>query len=102
MPKSRTYTGGVADTSIQAYWEEKLSFRLGKQAAAVLDNLHIYGPGTRAELAARCDLKINVICGRVNELIAAGAAEEEGTKRDPTSGKNVKIVQIKGETCDVH
>lgn len=91
----------VAETSLQAYWSEKLGLRFGKQAVQVLDNLCVYGPGSRADLAQRTGLKINVVCGRVNELIASGAVVENGTKRDPSTGKHVKVVQVKGEQ-DVH
>lgn len=89
------YTGGVADTSIQAYWSERLSFRIGKQAAAVLDNLYLYGPGTRSELAKRCDLKINVICGRINELVQAGVVQNDTKVEDPDTHKQVWRVKIK-------
>jgi len=99
MNSNKEYTGGVKDTSIQAYWSEKLGFRLGKQAAAVLDNLNIYGPGTRADLAKRCDLKINVICGRVNELEKAGCIEVAHKVADPSTHKQVELLRVKGDTA---
>lgn len=89
----------VKDTSIQAFWSEKLGFRLGKQAALVLDNLNIYGPGTRTDLATRCDLKINVICGRVNELEKAGCIEVCDIVQDPTTRKKVELLRVKGDTA---
>lgn len=95
----KEYTGGVQDTSIQAYWSERLSFRIGKQAAAVLDSLHIYGPGTRSALATRTGLRINVICGRVSELIQAGAVETCGTELDQHTHKNVQLLRVKGDTA---
>lgn len=91
----------VKDTSIQAFWEEKLGFRLGKQAALVLDNLNIYGPGTRADLARRCDLKINVICGRVNELEKVGCIEVARKTTDQTTHKQVELLRVKGDTANV-
>ncbi len=94
---NKPYTGGASDTSIQAYWAERLSFRLGKQAAKVLDNLYIWGPGTRAELVKRTDLKINVICGRVNELIKAGCVEEFEKTTDPNTHKQVWNLRVKEE-----
>lgn len=94
-------TSGVKDTSIQAFWTEKLGFRLGKQAAAVLDNLNIYGPGTRADLVKRCNLKINVICGRVNELEKAGCIEVAGKTTDHTTNKQVELLRVKGDTANV-
>ena len=100
MHQSKDYTGGVQDTSIQAYWSERLNFRIGKQAAAVLDSLHIYGPGTRSNLVGRTGLKINVVCGRVNELIKAGAVETCGTELDPNTNKNVQLLRVKGDTAN--
>ena len=90
-----TYTGGVKDTSIQAFWEEKLSFRVGKQASRVLDELYVHGPGTHAELSTRCDLKVNVICGRVNELLKAGIVEEFEKVLDPSTHKLVWNLRVK-------
>lgn len=83
------------ETSVQAYWSERLSFRLGKQASAVLDNLYIDGPSTRAELVQRCNLKINVICGRVNELIQAGVVEEFEKVIDHNTHKQVWNLRFK-------
>ncbi len=94
-----TYTGGVRDTSIQAFWSEKLGFRIGKQAARVLDELNIHGPGTRADLSKRCDLKINVICGRVNQLMKAGFIEECGKVEDQSTHKQVYLLRVKGDTA---
>lgn len=101
MNPNKTYTGGVQDTSIQAYWAEKLGYRIGKQAALVLDNLNIYGPGTRAGLVVRCDMKINVVCGRVNELIQAGCIEVCGTELDTKTRKLVQLLRVKGDTANV-
>lgn len=101
MNPNKKYTGGVQDTSIQAYWAEKLGYRIGKQAALVLDNLNIYGPGTRAALATRCDLKINVICGRVNELLQAGCIETDGTELDVNTNKQVQVLRVKGDEANV-
>lgn len=35
------------------------------------------------------DMRINCVCGRVNELLAAGAVYEDGCKHDPLSGRSV-------------
>lgn len=91
----------VKDTSIQAFWSEKLGFRLGKQAALVLDNLNIFGPGTRADLVKRCGLQINVICGRVNELEQAGCIEVCNIVQDPITHKKVELLRVKGDTANV-
>lgn len=71
--------------------------RLGQKAAAVLDNVCVYGPGTRAELSVRCGMPINCICGRVNELVQIGALKEVGTTTDPTTLKQVKVLAVPWE-----
>lgn len=85
----------VAQTSLQAYWSERLAFRFSAKQAIILDNLYIDGPATRAQLEKRTKLKLCCVCGRVNELIAAGAVEEFGTVLDEESGKNVKNLRVK-------
>lgn len=40
-------------------------------------------------------MKINCVCGRVNELINSGLISEDGCKRDPLSGKNVNRLFVR-------
>lgn len=77
------------ETSLEAYWTERLAFRLGRQAAQVLDDLYVHGPATRAELSQRTGLKIQCICGRVNELVQAGVVEEFEKVQDTETNKQV-------------
>jgi chromosome segregation and condensation protein ScpB len=85
----------VAETSIKAYWEEKIGRRLGQQAAEVLDAVYVFGPCTRSELSRRTAIPINAICGRVRELLDAELLKESGSPtRDPVTGKLVKVLQV--------
>ena len=83
------------ETSIQAYWSERLSFRLTAKQAQVLDDLYINGPATRAQLEQRTKLKLCCVCGRVNELLKAGVIEEFEKVQDGTTHKNVWNLRVK-------
>jgi len=87
----------IKDTSLQAYWSERLGFRLGAQAARVLDDLHIHGAATRKELAESTGIPINAICGRVNELLKSGCVEEFNKTRDEDTNKLVWELRVKGD-----
>jgi hypothetical protein len=39
-------------------------------------------------------MKINCVCGRVNELIACGAVYEKGCKHDELSGRSVNRLYV--------
>jgi hypothetical protein len=83
------------ETSLQAYWSERLAFRLTAKQAQILDDLHINGPATRAQLEKRTQLKLCCVCGRVNELIKLGAIEEFKKVQDEITLKNVWNIRIK-------
>ena len=85
------------ETSLQAYWSERLAFRLTAKQAQVLDDLYINGPATRAQLEQRTKLKLCCVCGRVNELITMGAIEEFEKVKDDTTHKNVWNLRVKGD-----
>ena len=84
------------ETSIEAYWYGRTSKKFSKQAAQVLDDLNINGPATRVELARRTGFRLSAICGRVNELIGLGLAEEAFKVPDPDTLRNVWAIKIKG------
>lgn len=81
---------GVRDTSLEAYKELIETGAAEKQREKVF--LAIYNsqvPLTRQELSFVTGKPVNVICGRVNELIKEGAVIE-GKKRACTrSGRKV-------------
>jgi len=89
------------ETSLQAYWSEKLSHRFEVREAQVMDNLNIDGPATRKELARRTGLSLSSICGRVYSLIKEGFVEEYAKVPDPDTLKNVWAVRIKKGVLDV-
>ena len=87
----------LKDTSLAAFWSERLNFRLQPKEAAIYDDLHIHGPATRADLVKRTGLKINCICGRVNHLLALGVIEEFEKVTDPETNKQVWKLRCKHE-----
>lgn len=63
-------TGGVRDTSIEAYRKLAATGKLSGQQKIVFDYLKAsIGGRTRQEIARDTGLKINAVCGRVNELM---------------------------------
>ncbi len=85
------------ETSLQAYWSERLAFRLTAKQAQVMDDLYINGPATRAQLEKRTKLKLCCVCGRVNELLKAGAIEEFEKVEDEATHKKVWNLRVKGD-----
>lgn len=85
------------ETSLQAYWSERLAFRLTAKQAQVLDDLYINGPATRAQLEQRTKLKLCCVCGRVNELLKAGAIEEFEKVTDEATNKKVWNLRVRGD-----
>lgn len=83
------------ETSLEAYWHGRTNKQFSKQAAQVLDNLHVFGTATRAELARRTGFKLSAICGRVNELITIGVVEEKYRMPDPVTLRKVWAVGVK-------
>ena len=83
------------ETSLQAYWSERLAFRLTAKQAQVMDDLYINGPATRAQLEQRTKLKLCCVCGRVNELLKAGAIEEFEKVTDSATNKKVWNLRVK-------
>ena len=83
------------ETSLHAYWSERLAFRLTAKQAQVLDDLYTNGPATRAQLEQRTKLKLCCVCGRVNELLKAGAIEEFEKVTDEATHKKVWNLRVK-------
>ncbi len=84
----------MRDTSLAAYWSERLSGRISHQQSIILENLAVYGGATRAELSKSTNLPINCICGRVNELLRAGYVVDDMITRDEDTGKQVHVVRL--------
>ena len=87
----------MRDTSLAAYWSERLSGRISHQQSIILENLAVYGGATRAELSKSTNLPINCICGRVNELLKAGYVVDDMITHDEDTGKQVHVVRLEGD-----
>lgn len=83
----------VATTSIQAYREHRDSGKVSGQARRILDSMLGGVSYSRRELAEHTGLELSSICGRVNELVAAGLLEETPTRRCRITGKSVHPVR---------
>ena len=88
----------MRDTSLAAYWSERLSGRISHQQSMILENLAVYGGATRAELSKSTNLPINCICGRVNELLKLGYVVDDTVVRDEVTGKHVHVVRLWGDS----
>ncbi len=51
-------------------------------------------PLTRTELELITGLRINQITGRVNDLLVANVVKVEGTKKNPSTGREVEAVML--------
>ena len=90
----------AATTSAINYREHLTSGRLGTQASQVLDFVKQLAPGqdvSRLELADAMGMRLSSVCGRVNELIAAGLLEPAPNRACRVSGKTVCPVKAKPE-----
>lgn len=56
---------------------ERVQQRVPKQQAVILRALQLNGPATRQDLSERTGLPLASVCGRVNELVKAGAVIEQ-------------------------
>lgn len=88
----------VRDTSRTAYAEQRASGRLNNTQQRIVDLLRAH-PGrdyTRSEIGRALGLPINVVTGRVNELIhLKHMAEERGKRACAVSGKVVYAVGLR-------
>lgn len=87
----------VAQTSLAAYWSEKLGRRISAKAAVVLDDLHVHGSGTRLNISARTGMPINAVCGRVRELLDSKDIKVIGKVPCPTTLKQNELLELTHE-----
>jgi len=97
-----TLVSGVRATSRDAYEGLKAKGRLTRQQAALVAFLQAH-PGrdwTRAELAEGIGWRINVICGRVNELLAEPfpVLQEVARRRCAVTGESAMALRLKDVT----
>ena len=82
----------IATTSAINYREHRDSGKLSTQAGLVLNFIRGLADGydvSRLEIAEALGLRLSSVCGRVNELIAAGLLEPGVTRKCRMSGKTV-------------
>lgn len=96
---------GVRETSLDAYRALVASGKMAAQQLVVVEFFlaHRAEQFTRQELARRADaggigLGINVVCGRVNELLRAEPPilVERGRKRCAVTGNDVNALELAG------
>jgi hypothetical protein len=88
----------VAETSREAYRSLPVATYLQPKERAVM--ALFTGPEvrlTRQQIAERAPMPLHCVCGRVNSLVAAGRLMEEGDRRDPSTGKRQKLLQLPRE-----
>lgn len=90
----------IKDTSLAAYWSEKVGNRIGRQQAIILEELALYGGATRSELVIETGLPINAVCGRVNELMKLGLVVECEKVQDERTGKRVYVLRLRGDDIE--
>ena len=78
----------VTDTSLEAHHSVKASGRVQVVQNKITTFMAKWrGPLTRQDLSFYLDEPINVICGRVNEMIAAGQLVVTGDTRKDRNGE---------------
>jgi hypothetical protein len=85
----------VSETSLDAFHSLPVAGYLQPKERAVM--ALFTGPEvklTRQQIAERAPMPLSCVCGRVNSLVAAGRLMEEGDRRDPTTGKRQKLLQL--------
>ena len=88
----------IRQESLQAYYHEGNQKKFGNQAMTIFRLLRNYPEGfTRNEISKLLNIKINAVCGRVNELIQAEWLIEDGKKLDEYSNMRTNIVRLKNE-----
>lgn len=70
----------IQETSRQAYNGLKRRRVLGRRQRQILDAIVNFGQMTNQEIAARVDLPINSVTGRVLELREKGFVEQKGVQ----------------------
>ncbi len=87
--------GAVAHTSRTALADLHDTGKAETQKNKVYWAIMEYQPITRNELSRLLNLGINVVCGRVNELIKEGAVIENGIKADKYSSQPNKKLYVR-------
>lgn len=85
----------VASTSIAAYRDLQARDQLNPQQSRIVAHFALHpAPLTRAELAALISMKLQSVCGRVNELIEAGVLVEDPARKCGMGGRSAHPVRL--------
>ena len=84
----------ISETSLRAYRDLQYHGQLQPQEEKIMEAMRLYGPATREELCDRARLRLSAVCGRVKALIEKGCLVERGTKRNPLTGKQNKVLAL--------
>jgi hypothetical protein len=82
----------MADTSLLAYFDPEAQAKRPTQKAQIVDALGRHGYLTRHQLSQYTGLPINVITGRVNELIKAGIVVVVRVEIDPDTNHDAEVL----------
>lgn len=84
------------DNSVAAYRAEEV--KLSSRAEAILEWIRQHGPKTDREVMQGMGFsEPNAVRPRITELIDAGKLMEVCSRRDPTTRKTVRVVDIRGQ-----
>lgn len=84
----------IKQTSWEAYQEITRGGVAKTQAEKVFQTLQFAPGATRAELSKHMGLPINVICGRVNELLKAEVIYVSGTIKCPINNRKAEQLKV--------
>lgn len=85
----------VATTSKLAYREHEEEGKVGKQAREILSfMLRRRRDWSRSELSEELCMRLSSVCGRVNELMAAGKVAHGDMRKCRITGRKVNPVKL--------
>lgn len=85
----------IRSTSLAAHIENEHTGFNSTKRAQVFSYIVDHPGCSRADIErGLMGMKINCVCGRVNELLNSGFIREDGCKHDPISGKSVNRLYV--------
>lgn len=84
----------VSTTSVGSYRELVRSGNATNQQFLIINAMQQGVSYSRREIARMTGLEINAVCGRVDELIKAGAVVECPARLDPVTRRRVQTVEL--------
>jgi hypothetical protein len=91
----------VKITSEIAYFKEIRTGKAARDRLAIYQHVQAMPGCTRNELSRALKMPINVVSGRVNDLLNAKALLERGTKVDPITGGDGYCLYVHREEGDL-